>query len=408
MRVAYLVPYVPNLIRVRSYNLLTQLSKMGLDVTLFTVSTNDQDMTDAVNLKPKLTDVVVRDQPLWRSMLNCMVSLPSRTPLQSVFSWNPRLQTDLANRQRRETFDLVHVEHLRGSNYGRVAKSMFPHLPVVWDSVDCISHLFAQTSAQSRSLAGKLMSALELKRTQKTEGELVGLFDHVLITSQVDRDELLRLAPPGKKAAPVSILPNGVDLDYFRRNTDQPRDAETVVFSGKMSYHANISMVDYLIKEIMPKVWAKRPTVKLIIVGKDPPRKIRALTQNPLVEVTGTVADIRIYLWTATVAVVPLVYGAGIQNKILEAMAGETPVITTSAVFSSLRGTPGVDALIANNAEEFSTAILQLLENQKLQYDVGRAGFNYVNTYHDWRKMATELAAIYKHVIISKSGKTGV
>lgn len=408
MRIAYIIPYVPNLIRVRSYNLLVQLSELGVDVTLFTISTNKRDGIDALTLKPKVTDVFVRSQSLWRSLINCIIALPSKTPLQSVFSWNPHLQTDFANQHRQKKFDLVHVEHLRGSAYGKIIKSKFPALPVIWDSVDCISHLFTQTSKQSRSISGKLISALELRRTQKAEGELASLFDHVLITSQADKDALLRQVPSDKVKAPVSILPNGVDLEYFRRNTNQSRDEETITFSGKMSYHANISMVDYLVRDIMPKVWIKRPTVKLIIVGKDPPQKIRKLSQNPLIDVTGTVDDIRPYLWKATMAVVPLVYGAGIQNKILEAMAGETPVVATSTALASLRARYGVDVLTADTANDFSTAILQLLENRTLQQVVGSAGYKYVKNYHDWKKVGLEMLSIYENTIASTKNKFNI
>lgn len=403
MRIAYIVPYVPSLIRVRSYNLLLQLAKQGIDVVLFTVATNDQDFEDAIALKSELADVVVQKQPLWRSMMNCMVAAPTTTPLQSVFSWNPRLHADFVSRAMREKFHLVHVEHLRGWKYGLLIKNMFPDLPVVWDSVDCISHLFAQTSKRSRSLGGKLMSMVELKRTQVAEGRAASVFDHVLITSRTDKEALLSLVPNGKDAAPISIVPNGANLEYFRRDTDQPRDAETIVFSGKMSYHANISMVDYLIKEIMPKVWAQRPTARVVIVGKDPPQNIRDLTKNPLIQVTGTVDDIRPYLWKATLAVVPLVYGAGIQNKILEAMAGETPIVTTSMAFQNLHGTPGVDALIADTPEAFSEAILRLIENRDLRNMVGQAGYRYVSAHHDWGKITSEMIAIYKDEVARKT-----
>ncbi len=341
----------------------------------------------------------MRDQSLIRSLLNCLLALPSMTPFQSVYSWNPHLQLDFVVQHRQKKFDLVHVEHLRGSKYARNIRAMFPNLPVVWDSVDCISHLFAQTSDHSRSFSGKIMSVLELDRTRGAEAELVNLFDHVLITSQIDKEALLQLAPPSNTVKPISVLPNGVDLEYFKRTTEKPRDTQTIVFSGKMSYHANVSMVDYLVREIMPTVWEKYPALKLIIVGKDPPRRIWELTRNPLVEVTGTVDDIRPYLWAATVAVVPLVYGAGIQNKILEAMACETPVVTTSQAFSSLFATPGVHALVGDSANDFSAAIISLIENPSLQRKLGLSGYAYVTAYHDWNKMASELFALYQHVI---------
>jgi glycosyltransferase involved in cell wall biosynthesis len=380
--------------------------KLGVDVTLFTVSTNDRDHADAEALAASLSDVIVHKQPLWRSLLNCLSVLPTKTPLQSVFSWNPRLQSDIAGRHRHEKFDLIHVEHLRGSKYGRLARSMFPDLPIIWDSVDSISHLFEQTYSRSRSLTGKLISALELGRTKRAEGELISVFDHILITSQVDKAALMRLAQSDDVEARVSVLPNGVDLGYFRRNTNQPRDQETIVFSGKMSYHANVSMVDYLVREIMPQVWVKHPTVKVVIVGKDPPRKILKVAENPLIEITGTVDDIRPYLWRATIAVVPLVYGAGIQNKILEAMATGTPVVTTSAAISSLRATAGEDALVADSAEAFAATVIRLMENPVLRHRVGCAGLEYVNRYHDWKKMTAELVGIYEQAIIQKREET--
>ncbi|MEW6085932.1 MAG: glycosyltransferase [Chloroflexota bacterium] len=407
MRIAYFVPYVPSLIRVRPYHLLLQLTKQGIEVVLFTVAANDRELAQAVALRSKLADVAVHKQPLLRSMMNCLVALPTKTPLQSVFSWNPHLQADFTRRAGREEFDLVHVEHLRGSKYGLLINAMFPGMPIVWDSVDCISHLFAQTSRRSRSLGGKLVSLLELKRTQQAEGRAVSLFDHILITSRTDKDALVSLAPNGKDPSPVTILPNGVDLEYFRRDTSQPREAETIVFTGKMSYHANISMVDYLITEIMPKVWAKRPAARVIIVGKDPPKKVREFAKNPLIQITGTVEDIRPYLWTATLAVVPLVYGAGIQNKILEGMASGTPIVTTSAAFSNLQGTPGVDALIADTPEDFAEAILRLIENQGLRLAVGEAGLKYVHVFHDWKQMASRLKGIYQEVITHKRSRSG-
>ena len=79
-------------------------------------------------------------------------------------------------------------------------------------------------------------------------------FNGVLVTSETDKSALIKLVPEGKKPAPISVLPNGVDLNYFQPNKSVHRDSETIVFSGKMSYHANISMAKYLVEEVMPRV----------------------------------------------------------------------------------------------------------------------------------------------------------
>jgi glycosyltransferase involved in cell wall biosynthesis len=219
----------------------------------------------------------------------------------------------------------------------------------------------------------------------------------------IDKNALTKLVPDGKEPAPISVLPNGVDLDYFTPNTAVPRDPETIVFSGKMSYHANISMVKYLVGEVMPRVWESRPEVLLMIVGKDPPSDVKSMAGDPRVIVTGTVKDIRPYLWQATVAVVPLVYGAGIQNKILEAMATETPVVTTSKAISALQALPGRDILVADTSTDFSIEILRLAGNKSSRMEVAKMGLQYVQKHHDWAGIASQLVNEYHELVLHKA-----
>jgi glycosyltransferase involved in cell wall biosynthesis len=303
---------------------------------------------------------------------------------------------EIANQVSRKTYDVVHVEHLRGSRYGLFIKAKFPSQKVIWDSVDCISHLFEQASSQSGGLFGKFVTRFELPRTKKAEGNLICDFDHALVTSATDKNALLELANNGKTLAPLSVLPNGVDLDYFCANPTVPRKPETIVFSGKMSYHANISMVKYLVAEIMPRVWKIRPDAQLIIVGKDPSPEIKELGRNPLITVTGTVDDIRPFLWQATVSVVPLLYGAGIQNKILEAMATATPVITTLRTLSALEARSGLDIVVADTAENFALEIVRLMSNPEHRRALGSSGLAYVQRNHNWKNIAASLVDVYQ------------
>lgn len=397
MKIAYIVPYVPNQIRTRSYNLISSLTELGHEVHVFTLGSGDADRRDAESLRAKCS--YYEHQPLWRSLLNSALAVPSNKPLQSVYSWNPKLAGQL--KTLLSSYDVVHVEHLRGSAYGMFIKSHFPKTPVVWDSVDCISHLFKQASSHSGSLFGKLMTRFELGRTRNAEARLLGAFDHVLVTSSTDKNALLDTLTDGLKPAPITVLSNGVDQDYFRVNPQIERDPDTLVFSGKMSYHANISMVMHLFNEIMPRLWEKRPSVRLVVVGKDPPPSIRKLAESGRVVVTGTVDDIRPYLWKAVAAVVPLVYGAGVQNKILEAMATATPVITNSKVLASLAVTPGKELLVADSDDEFARVALQLMENAIQQKNVGEAGLRYVQTHHSWKESARKMVEIYQGLAIA-------
>ncbi len=404
MKIAYIVPYVPNLIRTRPYNLICQLATLGHEVTVFTLGHGAQDFQDVDVLRSKVACVHYQEQPVWYSLWNSLITLPSRRPVQTVYSWNSKLAQELVRLLRVQgTFDVVHVEHLRGSLYGQYIKSQLPNIPVIWDSVDCISYLFKQASAHSKSGFGKFVSRFELGRTRWMEGKLVSEFDHVLVTSETDKSALLELSSADTRPTHISVVPNGVDLKFFYPNPSVQRDPDVLVFSGKMSYHANISMVKFLVAEIMPRLWEKRPSVRLIVVGKDPPMDIQRLDDGSRIHVTGTVEDIRPFLWKANAAVVPLVYGAGIQNKILEAMATGTPVITNSKVLASLSVTPGKELLIADTADTFAECALQLIDDQILRSAVSEAGVQYVMRKHNWAKGAQQLVDIYRHLSLREN-----
>lgn len=398
MDILFVVPYAPNLVRTRPYNLIRALSRRGNRVTVLTLWTNEQERADLHRLQRDVHQVAALPMPMWRSLWNCVRALPSSTPLQSVFSWRSDLFDSLDGRFPRE-FDVAHVEHLRGSRYGLHLKKS-DGLPVVWDSVDCITHLFSQSAAKSKNLLGRWRSQFDLARTEKYEGFLRDQFDHVLVTSPVDQQELSALGMNGQTwRPPVSVLRNGVDLAYFTPDETAVREPATLVISGKMSYHANISMTLRLVEEIMPRVWQKWQDVKLWIVGKDPSHEIQSLAAHPAVTVTGTVADLRPYLRQATIAVSPIAYGAGIQNKVLEAMACATPVITTPQAVSALEIVPDRDVVVAEENGRFADAILSLLADPERQGQIGQAGLAHVRQHHDWDGIAAQLETIYQQAM---------
>jgi glycosyltransferase involved in cell wall biosynthesis len=218
----------------------------------------------------------------------------------------------------------------------------------------------------------------------------------------VDRRALLSLAPVNSPPPNISVLPNGVDLAYFGPDSRVARQDATLVVSGKMSYHANVTMVLVLVNQILPLVWERRPEVKSWIVGKDPSNQIKNLSQDPAITVTGTVDDIRPYLRAATIAVAPIQYGAGIQNKILEAMACGAPVISTSQAVSALEAQPGQDLLVADQPAEFAQTILALLDDREQQRRLSAAGRRYVEQHHNWDYIAAQLEEIYLAAIDEK------
>lgn len=401
MDILYVVPYVPNLIRVRPYNLIRHLSERGHRLTVLTLWSDEQERAGLEDLRRMVHQVRAMHLPAWRSLVNCLIALPSRTPLQAVYSWDAALAEQIGQLawqgNGRTTFDVVHVEHLRGVRYALDLKTRLagrhPRLPIVWDSVDSISLLFRQTMLRSTSRLSRELTRFELGRTERYEGWLIDQFDRVLVTSPLDKAALASLAPHGGER--ITVLPNGVDLDYFQPDAGLPREPATVVISGKMSYHANVTMALHFAQEVMPLIWAENPDVKVCIVGKDPPPSLQSLAEDSRVRVTGIVDDLRPYLQRATLAVAPIRYGTGIQNKVLEAMACGTAVVATHQAVSALQAVPDQDLILADHPYEFAQAVLGLLNDPEKRLRVSRAGRSYVEKYHDWRKAAADLEDIY-------------
>lgn len=409
MKILFVVPYVPSLIRVRPYNLIRSLAARGHQVSLLTLWVNEQEREELQRLESVCREVKGLHLPRSRSFLNSLMALPTRQPLQSVYCWQPALaEQALELVQGAEPFDIVHVEHLRGARYGLHLKAASLKTgasipPVIWDSVDSISLLFKQAASQSKNFFNRWITRLELGRTEHYEGWLTGQFDRTLVTSNNDRQALLALSGANGAAARLKVLPNGVDLDYFQHGKQTSRLADTLVISGKMSYHANINMALHLVNDIMPLVWKERPEVKVQIVGKDPPREILSLAHNPSVTVTGTVADIRPYLRQAAVAAVPLTYGAGIQNKVLEAMACGTPVVSTPQSVSAIQAVPGQDLLVADDPPTFARSLLCLLDNPDRRLQIGESGRRYVETHHHWDTITAALEHVYLEALAERA-----
>jgi glycosyltransferase involved in cell wall biosynthesis len=280
----------------------------------------------------------------------------------------------------------------------------------VYDAVDCISLLFEQTIRHGAQLRSRLMTAVDLARTRRYEAWLLSQYNQVVVTSQRDKDALEALAhrylPPEAQTAPVTVVTNGVDLEYFNPSNFQPPTSNfqlptsnlqppTVIFTGKMSYHANVAAALYFAREVLPHVWAQAPDVRFQIVGKDPPEAIQQLAIDRRIQVTGTVDDLRPYLAQATVAVCPALYAVGVQNKVLEAMAMGTPVVSTPAGCAALAVEEGQDVLIAEGAEELATAVLRILSDPALARRVSVAGWQYVETHHSWEAGARRLVGVY-------------
>jgi len=405
VRLLYVTPYVPSRIRTRPYNLIRALVRLDHRVTLLAAAGGSpEEREQADELRDGGVRVETFPVTLARSLANCLRTLPTREPLQAAFAYHPAMEHCLSRLLQEEAFDVVHIEHLRAARLVRAVAG----IPAVYDAVDCISLLFEQTRRRGSQWHSRLMALIDLGRTRRYEAWLLTQYDQVIVTSSRDKGALERLAarylPAEARPAPITVVTNGVDLTYFRPWTDAgPRDGRTVVFTGKMSYHANVAAALYFAQEVLPHIWAKDDRVRFQIVGKDPPEAVRQLASDRRIHVTGTVDDLRPYLARATVAVCPTLYAVGVQNKVLEAMAMGTPVVSTPAGCAALAAQAGQEMLVAEGAKALAEAVLQVVSDHALAERLSAAGRRYVEARHNWEAIARKLVGVYKATLSESS-----
>ena len=394
LRILFITPYIPSLIRVRPYNLIKNLARAGHQITLLALVPPGEGTASLETLQAWCQRVKTIPLPRWRTFWNGAQAIPSRTPSQAAYSRTPAMIDLIHQTQVEGAFDVAHVEHLRGAELSQAVAG----LPIVFDSVDSITLLFEWVRRSGPSWRSRLLARLDLTRTRHYEGRLLDYYQRVLVTSPRDKEMLLRLATTPDADKRLVVLPNGVDLDYFKPR-DISRDPATLVFTGKMSYHANVAAAVDLANQVMPLVWQRLPEAKLVMAGKDPPAELVALAADPRLTVTGTVPDLRPYLAQASVAVAPMRYGVGIQNKVLEAMAMATPVITTPQTITALQTRTEQDILVADTPQAMAQLVVNVLTNDALRHRVGQAGRQYVETHHDWQVIVAKLARVYREVL---------
>lgn len=391
MRLLFVSPYIPSLIRVRPYNFLRSLARRGNQVTLLALQPPGDNAEALSELQTLCEDFQIVPHSRRRTLQNGLQALPTRMPIQAAYSRSPAFAALARQIMAQTHFDAIHVEHLRGA----VLAESLAGLPTVFDSVDSISLLFSKVLQDAPSFKSRLMAWLDLGRTRRFEGILTARFDWVTVTSDADRRALIELGSAGDR---ITVIPNGVDLDYFSP-IDIPRDPLRLVFTGKMSYHANIAAAEDLVTKIMPLVWSEMPDVQLDIVGKDPSPSVQSFGQMPNVTVTGFVPDMRPYLARAAIAMSTVRYGVGIQNKVLEAMAMKTPVICSPQACSALQARSGDDLLVGETPEAIARHIVDLLRSPQRRAHIGEAGRRYVETHHSWDSAAAALETLYQAAI---------
>jgi len=330
-------------------------------------------------LKEIFNEVIIFPYSHYRFRCNALAGVVSKKPLQVHYYYFKRMQKWINDNYR--NYDLVFANHIRTVEYLKKIDC-----PKIVDLHDAISMNYLEAARRVTGL-WKAIYWMEKGRVLPYEVKTVNEFARSFIVSDIDRDYLIQQGAAQEK---IITIPVAVKDEVINRSS-QIKEENQIVFFAKMDTLPNRDAAIYFAKEVFPLLRKKNRSLKFIIVGARPPREVLRLEGIAGIKVTGFVEDPYNFFDSCKVFVVPLRFGAGVQNKLLEAMALRKPVVTTSLAAKAIKGEDGKHFLVADTPVKMANRILGLLEDKEKRGSLGEEARVLIEKYYTWRTVGQKL-----------------
>lgn len=327
----------------------------------------------------------------WAMILRGCFGLFSSKPLQCAYFYSPAAQRYID--KHLAEYDFIFCNNIRAAQYvtGR-------HCRKVIDYVDALSMRYRK-EMENVGLVKKLVFGIEYKRLTRYETKVLNEFDGHFIISDIDRQYIIHNAPATDKD--IYVINNSTEL----RPAITQNDKRNLVFVGSMYYDPNIVAVTAFANRVMPEIVKAYPEARFYIVGTRPALSVRKLASDNVI-VTGFVDSPQQYLADATLVVVPMISGAGVQNKILEAMSMGCCVVTTQIGAEGLDNIAnGHDIVICDDYGKLADEIIALIADRQRRVDIGRNGRLYIKNNLTYEIIAGQFTDKLKQIIAKFSDK---
>jgi len=381
--------------KIRPFNMIRHLSASH-EVTVASLVRSQGEADEGAGLAKHCAHYEMARVDSLPQLLRMVVRLPSTIPSSMGYFYSPDLAKRIKALLAREAFDLIFVHCSSVAQYVAHVKG----IPKVLDFGDMDSQKWLEYANYKR-FPLSLGYTLEGHKLVREEKRLANMFDLCTATTAA---EWRTLKSYGVDVA-TDWFPNGVEADYFHPGT-AAYEPDTIAFVGRMDYYPNQEAMTRFCAEVLPALRARRPGIKLLIVGADPSPEMRALGSLPGVTVTGSVPDVRPYLHRSALMVAPLNIARGTQNKILEAMAAGVPVVTSRIAAGGVDAEADRHFLVAETSADYVDAVLRILDSKPERERLATAGRARMLSHHRWDRSMQRLDGIIDRCLTAAGRRT--
>jgi ribosomal protein S18 acetylase RimI-like enzyme len=378
-RVAVLTPYFPFPLAhggaVRIFNLLREMSS-EFDIFLFAFGDSEtaEDLQPILNICAR---VILAGKPRYREPRWSTLAPPEVHEFRS-----PAMIAALARVRAEYKIEAVQVEYTM----------LAPYAGDVLVEHDVTFALYRQIRDRSPGLPARW----DHWRWQRFEKRWIRRYRKVVVMSEQDR---ALLNQPN-----VAVMPNGVDLERFTPEMERP--GERLLFIGSFRHFPNIVAYRFFVEQVWPILRQGSSQITLTVVaGPDPLlywREYTGLASIPAddrIHLLEFVSDVRPLYVETNLAIVPTLVSAGTNLKVLEAMAMDRAVVSTSSGCAGLSLDHSVNVWIADQPEDFARAIQTLLQDHTLRRRIAEAGRVHVERNYGWRQIGARQRALLRDLM---------
>ena len=355
--------------KLRAFHQLKYLSK-NHSISLFCLNEGAINPDSVQELQKICTRVKIIQFSKFQLLTNLFNGFFNQKPFQVNYFYSKKAQNAFDQFVEELIPDSIFCQLIRTAEY--VVKYSTIHK--VLDYMDALSSAMDRRINNTGAFK-KRMVKIEVKRLKAYEKRIASEFNELVIISEQDRNSF-----SFKEKESIHVISNGVDTNYF--NPVDAKKEYDFLFVGNMSYPPNVDAAVHFVEDILPLIKSKKPNIKVMIAGTTPAPSVKALaSQN--VTITGFLEDIRSAYNQSKVFVAPLRLGAGLQNKLLEAMSMSIPCITSTLANNALMASEK-EILVTDNKEEFANYCVELIKNNNFRNEIGANGQDYIKANFSW------------------------